>query len=276
VDLIFFNFLSGKKEKSTDQKNKFFVPIDNKTFIIELLEQILKSRKSITIFVGNSKKVFKSFISKIDTNDNKSFIITEYISFLNLYKSRFESESIIFVFNYNNIYYGFNTKFISFINKNQLKVDVPKLFYKLQRREFVRVKQSITMPIKIKVAPYYKNDLKDHFIDFIKFWNEEKSTILPTVVDISEGGVSFIIYSNTIGLDSYNFPIFRMILKIFDKDISVIARVASILPLSNKDKKYRYRIGFSFRNISNPDRSVIKEYIMERQSEILKNRKRNL
>lgn len=276
MDLIFFNFLSGKKERSIESKDNFFVAIDNKTFIIELLEQILKSRKSITIFVGNSKKVFKSFISKIDTNDDKSFIVTEYISFLNLYKSRFESESIIFVFNYNNIYYGFNTDFISFINKNQLKVNIPKLFYKLQRREFVRLKQSITMPIKIKVAPYYKNDLKDHFVDFIKFWNKEKSEISPTVVDISEGGVSFIIYSNTLGLDSYNFPIFRMILKILDKNISVISRLVSILPLSSKDKKYRYRMGFSFRNISNTNRSIIKEYIMERQSEILKNRKRNL
>jgi len=275
VDLIFFNFLSNKK-KSNKSDSKFFVPINNKTFIIELLEQILKSRKSITIFVGNSKKVFKSFLSKLDSDEENPSVTTEYISFLNLYKSRFESEKIIIIFNYNNIYYGFDTKFISFVNKNQLKVDIPKILYKLQRREFVRVKQSITMPVKIKIAPYYKNDLKDSFIEFIEFWSKEKSTISPTVVDISEGGVSIIIYSNISGVDTYNFPIFRMILKIFDKDISVISRMASILPLSNKDKKYRYRIGFSFRNISNTDRSVIKEYIMERQSEILKNRKRNL
>ncbi len=275
MDLIFFNFLSNKK-KSNKSDSKFFVPINNKTFIIELLEQILKSRKSITIFVGNSKKVFKSFLSKLDSDEENPSVTTEYISFLNLYKSRFESEKIIIIFNYNNIYYGFDTKFISFVNKNQLKVDIPKILYKLQRREFVRVKQSITMPVKIKIAPYYKNDLKDSFIEFIEFWSKEKSTISPTVVDISEGGVSIIIYSNISGVDTYNFPIFRMILKIFDKDISVISRMASILPLSNKDKKYRYRIGFSFRNISNTDRSVIKEYIMERQSEILKNRKRNL
>jgi c-di-GMP-binding flagellar brake protein YcgR len=275
VDLIFFNFLSNK-DKNNKTENKFFVPITNKTFIVELLEQILKSRKSITIFVGNSKKVFKSFLSKVESNDNNSFLVTEYISFLNLYKSRFESEKIIFIFNYNNIYYGFDTKFINFINKNQLKVNIPNLIYKLQRREFVRVKQSVTMPVKIKIAPYYKNDLRDDFIQFIEFWTKEKNSISPTVVDISEGGVSIIIYSTTESLDSYNFPIFRMILKIFDKDISVISRIASILPLANKDKKYRYRIGFSFRNISNADRSIIKEYIMERQSEILKNRKRNL
>jgi len=275
VDLIFFNFLSSKNKNNKTNDN-FFVAINNKTFIAELLEQILKSRKSITIFVGNSKKVFKTFFSEIKTEEYESFIATEYISFLNLYKSRFESEDIIFVFNYNNIYYGFNTDFISFINKNQLKVALPSKIYKLQRREFVRVKQSITMPIKVKMAPYYKNDLKNDFIDFITFWNSEKSTISPIVVDISEGGVSIIIYSDTKSLDTYKTPIFKMILKILNKEISVISRVASMLNLSNKDKKYRYRIGFSFRNISNKDRSVIKEYIMERQSEILKNRKRNL
>jgi c-di-GMP-binding flagellar brake protein YcgR len=99
---------------------------------------------------------------------------------------------------------------------------------------------------------------------------------MPSIVDISEGGVSVIIYSETESIDTYQFPIFRMILIIFDKEISVVSRIVSVLELPIKDKKHRYRIGFSFRNISNTERSLIKEYIMERQSEILKNRKRNL
>jgi hypothetical protein len=255
---------------------KFFVPIDNKIFIVELLNQILKSRKSVTVFVGNSKKVFKTFLHLVNSSETSNFITTEYISFLNLYKSRFESEKIIFVFNFNNIYYGFNTKYINFINKNQLQVQLPSKIYKLQRREFVRVKQSSTMPIKIRLAPYYKEDTKNEFTDFISFWNEEKNTLMPSIVDISEGGVSVIIYSETESIDTYQFPIFRMILIIFDKEISVVSRIVSVLELPIKDKKHRYRIGFSFRNISNTERSLIKEYIMERQSEILKNRKRNL
>ena len=272
MELIFFNFLTSDTSKKSE---KSFVPIDNKTFISELLEQTLKSRKSVTLFVGSSKKVFKTFLAEVEIKEG-NYITTEYISFLNLYKSKFESEKIIFVFNYNNIYYGFTAKFIGFINKNQLKVEIPPLIYKLQRRQFVRVKQSVTMPIKVKIAPYYKEDAKESFIDFINFWNKEKSSLYITAVDISEGGIAIILYTNTSSLDTYKLPIFRMILHILDKDISVVSRVASIIPLPYKDKKYRYRIGFAFRNISNKDRSIIKEYIMERQAEILRSRKREL
>jgi c-di-GMP-binding flagellar brake protein YcgR len=55
-----------------------------------------------------------------------------------------------------------------------------------------------------------------------------------------------------------------------------VSRVASVLKLSVKNNKNRYRIGFAFRNIENKERSIIKEYIMERQAEMLRNRKRSL
>ena len=272
MDIKFFNFLTNKS--SSD--DSFFVLIDNKIFINELLKQIFKSRKSVRIFVGSEKKVFKTFLSDVDSDSSSKSITTEYISFLNLYKSRFTSSHVILVFKHKDTYYGFKAEFIGFVNKNQLKLGLPSHVYKLQRREYVRVKQSIKMPIRVSIAPYYKDDFKDKLKDFIDFWELEKQILYPSIVDISEGGVSLVIHSSNDSLDQFSFPIFRMKLSVLNKDISVIARAASVVSLPLKDNKYRYRIGFAFRNISNNNRSIIKEYIMERQSEILRNRKRNL
>ena len=256
-------------ESNSPVDKNTFAPIKDKIYIGELLKSCLKNRRGISIFIGDSRKSFKTFIQNIDTEE----IITEHISFLNLYKSKFEYKNIVIVFSSDDIFYGFRTEFRRFINKDQLAVAMPDVIYKLQRRGYVRIKQSTTLPVSVAIAPHYKKDQTSFFNDFIVFWKTHKDELSISVVDISEAGISIMIKTDYKGLDDLKLPIFKFRLSLMNKSISIEARNVSILSLPKKHDKYRYRLGFSFRSISEDSQSVIKEYIVERQAEILRKQK---
>lgn len=250
-----------------------FAVINNQQYISELIEEIYNSHKSITVLLETTKKSFKSFISNIDlTNEIKQFE-TEYITFLNLYKSRFASSNIAVVFYFNDIYYGFKGVFIKFTQKNEIVFEIPDKIFKLQRRKYVRVNQSVLKPIDIQIAPYFREDQKDKFTEFIGFWQKEKDLLKTSLIDISEGGIGVIIETANEQLNEITLPIFRIKLLFTDIIIETIGQIVSIIILAKTKYSIKYRIGISFRNISKDDQNEIKKYVMDRQTEILRNRK---
>lgn len=250
-----------------------FAVINNQQYISELIQEIYNSHKSITVLLETTKKSFKSFISNIDLNNEVKQFETEYITFLNLYKSRFASSNIAVVFYFNDIYYGFKGVFTKFTQKNEIVFEIPDKIFKLQRRKYVRVNQSVLKPIDIQIAPYFREDQKDKFTEFISFWQKEKDLLKTSLIDISEGGIGVVIETVTENLNEITLPIFRIKLLFTDIVIETIGQVVSIIILAKTKHSAKYRIGISFRNILKDDQNEIKKYVMDRQTEILRNRK---
>lgn len=250
-----------------------FAVISNQQYISELIREIYDSHKSITILLETTKKSFKSFISAVDFNSDIKQFETEYITFLNLYKSRFASSSIAVIFYFNDVYYGFKGTFIKFTQKNEIIFELPDKIYKLQRRKYVRVNQSLLKPIDIQIAPYFREDQKEKFTAFTEFWQKEKDLLKTSLIDISEGGIGIIIETSTEKLNEISLPIFRIKLLFPETTIETIGQIVSIIVLAKAKHTIKYRIGISFRNISKDDQNEIKKYVMDRQTEILRNRK---
>ncbi len=251
-----------------------YAPIENQSYILELLKELQSSRKGITIILGSVKKIFKTFIESLDIKDKSKFFETDYIPFINLYKNRFYTERIVVVFRHDDIFYGFIPAFVTFSPKNGgVFFQIPSTIYKLQRRKFVRVPQSISMPISVQIAPYIKEEQKDFYLNFLEFWKKEKNTIEPTVIDISEGGVGITILSSTSDIKNFLPPMFLLRITLQEIIIESIAFLASVQLHQKKGNINIYRIGFSFRNIDKNSQNEIKKYVMIRQTEILRNRK---
>ncbi|MBN2693473.1 PilZ domain-containing protein [bacterium] len=248
--------------------------IENQNYIHELLKELHENKKGITIVLGSVKKNFKTFIESLGIKDKSRFFETDYIPFINLYKNRFYTERVVVVFRYDDIFYGFIPTFVTFSPKNSgVFFQIPTTLYKLQRRKFVRVSQSLSMPITVQIAPYIKEEQKEFYKNFLEFWKKEKNTIEPTVIDISEGGIGIMISSTTSELNNFLPPMFLLRITLQDMIIEAIAHLATIQLHQKKGNINNYRVGFSFRNIDKNSQNEIKKYVMIRQTEILRNRK---
>lgn len=252
--------------------NEFMV-LDNQDHIDVLFNVLCQERKGITIFLGSTKKFFKTFITRISLIQGSRQFETDYISFLNLYRNKFQTEKLAVVFSAGGLYYGFEGEFVQFIKRNQLMLELPNKLYKLQRRRFVRVKQSPTMPIDIQLAPYYKGEIPEHYRPFINFWRDQKDILQVSMADISEGGIGILLKTDHKEVEKFALPFFRARLFLSGMILELIAKAVSMVYNGQRGQYAHYRVGLKFLTSSREDRAVIKKYIMERQTEMLRIRK---